>query len=123
LNDGGNCGDLLEYMLDGNPDEFNPEGYSKEEKEYANRWKQLYERSKNDANYEIGLFAITQNDELRELSLDEKITNYIDDTPFSILKTQTLERNGQEEKYNSIDLRIEDISTGGAYSLIFLESF
>lgn len=110
---GGNCADLLDYMLDPDSDEFNPEGYSSEESEFADTWMGLYEKSKTDVNYNVGLFALGKNDKPVDLSLESKITDYINDTPSSILKTKTIEDGDNVEKYNSIDLILEDMSTGG----------
>jgi len=111
--EGGNCGDLLGYMFDGAADEFNPEGYNNNEIAFADQWRQHYEQSKVDVNKDVALMALNKGNGPVPLSLEEKVTVYITDGDDSILKADAVEKDGREEKYESIDLVIEDTSTGG----------
>jgi len=111
--DGGSCRELFEYMLSPEPDEHNPDGYDTAQTDFANRWMDLYGRSNNDVNIQIALFGLTDKGTPRELNLDEKISGYISADQDSILKTESLTEGSAVQPYNSIDLIVQDVSTGG----------
>lgn len=113
--DGGNVGDLLEYMFSGTVDENNPVAYDREEQEFVSRWRVLYDRSQRDVNIDVGLFALPSEGDPIEMALERRITDYITENNRSILLTKTEEIDGKDRKYHGIDLRIEDLSSGGRY--------
>jgi len=111
--EGGTCRELMEYMLNPEPDEHNPEGYDPVQADFANRWNEIYTRSKNDVNIQIGLFGIPKTGTPIDLDLDGRVSEYVSQGDESILKTETLTDGPTPQKYNSIDLVIEDLSHGG----------
>jgi hypothetical protein len=116
----GNCAELLEYMLEGKKDADNNRSYDDDadnrERPFADKWNDLYERSKRDANVDIGFMALPEEGEPLLLALEKRITDYITTKNDSILKTATDQIDGKETKYHSIDLILDDLSTGGLYA-------
>jgi hypothetical protein len=122
-NAGYSCGDLLEYMLSNKTDEYNTDKFTREEEAFAKRINSIYEQSKDDVNINVGLFAITKNDDPVSLSLENKITDYITNDNNNILKTKSLDSESSsdpslEQNYNHLDLVFEDMSCGGYISNI-----
>ncbi len=100
-----NFGDLLEYMLDPTSDELNQNTYNEDETDFANGWKQAYEKSKVESDYQVGLMAIDKNNQLVKCPLHKIVADYSD----RIVKI----KNQGGEDYKGIDLIIADTSSSG----------
>ncbi|MEA3514640.1 MAG: hypothetical protein U9R34_04140 [Nanoarchaeota archaeon] len=105
-----NFGTLLDYILNPGVDELNS-GYNDDETNFAQTWKDLYDQSKSEPKIEIGLCAIDRNKQFVPCPLHKVLGDYSDRF---IKPMNEIGEDGNEYKYNGIELIIADLSEGGS---------
>ena len=105
-----NFGTLLDYILDPRRDELNS-GYDDDESNFAQTWKDLYDKSKSEPKIEIGVSARDKDNQLVSCLFHKILGDYSD----RLIKPMTgINEDGSEYNYNGIELIIADFSEGGS---------
>ncbi|RME15065.1 MAG: hypothetical protein D6797_07460 [Bdellovibrio sp.] len=103
-------GDLVNYILDPNPDALNPDGYNINEKEMAKKISDWFSEASTDDQVDVTLWAIKKDEQpIGPLSLTQTVSDRSDE--IITIKTETLD--GAEVKFKHLDFLVQRDNNSG----------